>query len=149
MNPRPIETARDPDLRLSQPAMHRAAQRARALATQTGTAIVVSHNGIIERINPTAEPMPPRVLTVTPLPNHRLAVTFGHGRSGTLDCSSVCQPGDHGIFAPLADTEFFAQVKIEAGALSWPNGASLDPSWIYEGLATAESWSVPFYSVPF
>lgn len=52
MNKKPIETARDADLRLSQNAMQRAANRARELAAQTGTAIVISKNGVIEQIKP-------------------------------------------------------------------------------------------------
>lgn len=48
MNTAPIETARDPDLRLSVYAMERAALRARELARQTATSLVVSRNGIIE-----------------------------------------------------------------------------------------------------
>lgn len=51
-NPKPIQDAVDPDLRGSWPALHRAAQRARELAAQTGTAIVVSHDGVIEYIRP-------------------------------------------------------------------------------------------------
>lgn len=53
MNKRPIETANDADLRLSPAAMHRAAQRARELAIP-GTFIVVSNQGVIERLNPWA-----------------------------------------------------------------------------------------------
>ncbi len=52
MNKQSIEAARDADLRLSQHAMQRAARRAYELAAQTGTAIVVSHNGVIEQIRP-------------------------------------------------------------------------------------------------
>lgn len=55
MNKQPIETARDADLRLSPQAMQRAARRARELAAQTGTAIVVSRNGVIEHIRPQPE----------------------------------------------------------------------------------------------
>ena len=55
MNKQPIETARDADLRLSLQAMQRAARRARELAAQTGTAIVVSHDGVIEQISPKPE----------------------------------------------------------------------------------------------
>jgi hypothetical protein len=54
MNKQSIETARDADLRLSPQAMRRAAQRARELAAQTGTAIVISHQGVIEQIRPSA-----------------------------------------------------------------------------------------------
>lgn len=50
MNPRPIETATDADLRLSPVAMQRAALRARQVAMQTGTALVISRNGVIETI---------------------------------------------------------------------------------------------------
>lgn len=46
MNKEPIEQARDQDLRLSQVALQRAAQRAHDVAKATGTTIVVSHHGI-------------------------------------------------------------------------------------------------------
>jgi nitrate/TMAO reductase-like tetraheme cytochrome c subunit len=52
MNKEPIEQARDQDLRLSQVALQRAAQRAHDLAKATGTTIVVSHHGIIEHLKP-------------------------------------------------------------------------------------------------
>lgn len=55
MNKQPIETARDADLRLSPQAMLRAARRARELAAQTGTAIVVIRDGVIEHIHPQQE----------------------------------------------------------------------------------------------
>ncbi len=55
MNKRPIETARDVDLRLSQQAIQRAARRARELAAQTGTAIVVIDDGVIKHIDPRLE----------------------------------------------------------------------------------------------
>ncbi|GAA4031726.1 hypothetical protein GCM10022212_33110 [Actimicrobium antarcticum] len=52
MNKQPIEQARDRDLRLSQVALQRAAHRAHDLAKTTGTTIVVSHDGVIEHLNP-------------------------------------------------------------------------------------------------
>lgn len=51
MNTAPIETARDPDLRLSVKAMARAALRAREIVRQTATALVVSRNGNIELLS--------------------------------------------------------------------------------------------------
>ena len=86
---------------------------------------------------------PWRVQAVSVLPDHRLAVTFREGRSGILDCSAVRAPGEHGVFASLANPEFFASVTIDLGVLTWPNGADLDPAWIYEELGPRESWSVP------
>lgn len=61
MNKQPIETARDSDLRLSPQALRRAAQRARELAVQTGTSLIVSYDGVIEHIQPQLEPAWPRV----------------------------------------------------------------------------------------
>jgi hypothetical protein len=61
MNDQPIETARDSDLRLSPQALKRAALRARELAAQTGTGIVISEKGIIHVIHPKAEQVTPSV----------------------------------------------------------------------------------------
>jgi hypothetical protein len=52
MNKQPIEQAQDRDLRLSQIALQRAAQRAHDLAKTTGTTIVVSRDGVIEHLTP-------------------------------------------------------------------------------------------------
>lgn len=55
MKKQPIEFALDRDLRLSLAALQRAALRARKLAAQTGTAIIVSQQGVIKRIFPAAK----------------------------------------------------------------------------------------------
>jgi hypothetical protein len=54
MNIQPKEQDRDLDLQLSLGAMQRAAQRAREIARQTGTFLVVSRNGVVELIAPDA-----------------------------------------------------------------------------------------------
>ena len=54
MNDLPIEQAKDADLRSSIVAMRRAAQRAREIAERTGTALVISRNGVIEYLRPSA-----------------------------------------------------------------------------------------------
>ena len=54
MNKLPIDQARDRDLRLSQVALQRAAQRAHDVARATGTTIVVSRDGVIEHLKPEA-----------------------------------------------------------------------------------------------
>lgn len=55
-NPHPqlrsIETATNADLRGSWPALLRAAERARHIAAQTGTAVVVVRNGVLEHDYP-------------------------------------------------------------------------------------------------
>jgi len=38
-----------------------------------------------------------------------------------------------GVFAPLRDPAYFAQVRVdpELGTVAWPNGADLDPDVLY------------------
>jgi hypothetical protein len=50
-----IENARSADIRGSWPALLRAARRAREIAAQTGTAIVVTRNGVMELVYPGRE----------------------------------------------------------------------------------------------
>lgn len=52
MNNRPIQEAKDRDLRLSHIALQRVAQRARELAIAKGTALVISRNGVMEHVVP-------------------------------------------------------------------------------------------------
>lgn len=52
MNTKPIDQARTADLRGSWAALQRAAQRARTIAAQTGTAIVVTKDGVLQHIYP-------------------------------------------------------------------------------------------------
>jgi hypothetical protein len=66
MNTKPIEQARNADLRGSWPALQRAAQRARQIAAQTGTAIVVVRNGKMEHIYPSASGAADRERAATP-----------------------------------------------------------------------------------
>ncbi len=51
MNAQPISTAKDRDLRLSEVALQRAAKKAREVAVQTGTHVVVSRNGRVEYLS--------------------------------------------------------------------------------------------------
>lgn len=50
--PQPIETARSPGLRGSWLALQRAAVRARQIAVQTGTAVVVVRDGVVQHLYP-------------------------------------------------------------------------------------------------
>ena len=52
MNYKPLGTARSALLRGSMAAILRAAQRAQELAAQTGTSLIVSRDGLVERIDP-------------------------------------------------------------------------------------------------
>ena len=56
MNPKPIQQAKSASLRGTWPALLRAAQRARLLAAQTGTAVVVERDGVLHHIYPNLPP---------------------------------------------------------------------------------------------
>ena len=60
MNPKTIEQANDRDIASSYTAIRRAAKRARQVAAQTGTALVVSHGEQIERVSVTTEGPTPK-----------------------------------------------------------------------------------------
>ena len=87
---------------------------------------------------------PWRIQAVTVLPDFKLAVSFRDGTAGIVDCSRILSSDNPGIYAPLASQDFFNQVSVELGVLTWPNGADLDPGWLHEELSREKQWSVPF-----
>ena len=71
------------------------------------------------------------VVEVRPLEGCRLFLRFDDGVEGEVDISSLVE--FKGVFAPLKNREFFAQVRVdpEIGTVVWPNGADLDPTVLY------------------
>ena len=65
------------------------------------------------------------------------------GTNGIVDMSRVIAGEQAGIYAALQDERLFNQVRIELGALTWPNGADLDPEWVHEEIGKNKTWSVP------
>jgi hypothetical protein len=61
MNPLPIETAQDADLRHSAQALQRAADRAHELAARTGTSIIISLGGVLKEVRPEQQARAPVV----------------------------------------------------------------------------------------
>lgn len=66
------------------------------------------------------------VISVRPLSEHRLQVTFDDGVEGIVNVAQMVQ--FTGVFEPLRDPAFFAQAKVNAelGTVYWPNDADLD-----------------------
>lgn len=96
-------------------------------------------------VAPTPQPSAPwRVLTVEPLPELRLRVTFGDGTSGEVWLDSFLgSPRVSGtIFEPLRDPEIFRQARVALGAVSWPNGADLAPDAMYDAIHATGHWEV-------
>lgn len=86
---------------------------------------------------------PWRVKAISVLPDYRLAVTFQDGTSGVVDFSAVRTAREAGIYAALADISLFEKAYVDLGVVTWPNGADLDPAWMYDRIRADKSWSVP------
>jgi len=97
-----------------------------------------------DRATGIAATAPWRVRTLSVLPGYRLAVTFQDGISGVADLSGLTSAAGLGVFEPLRDQAYFSQARLELGAVTWPNGADLDPAWMHDQIAQAKTWSVPF-----
>lgn len=63
--------------------------------------------------------------------DYRLHLRFEDGVEGVVDLAPHLS--FQGIFAPLHDPAYFADVCVNAGlgTVVWPNGADLDPDVLY------------------
>lgn len=77
------------------------------------------------------------VVAAIPLTDYRLRLRFEDGLEGVVDLAGVLS--FNGVFAPLRDPTYFAQVRVdpELGSVTWPNGADLDPDVLYSRLVGA------------
>jgi hypothetical protein len=77
------------------------------------------------------------IVAVSVVAEHRLRLRFEDGVEGELDIAS--EVPFRGVFGPLADPSFFAQVRVdpELGTIVWPNGADLDPAVLYARITVA------------
>lgn len=87
--------------------------------------------------------VPWRVRAVEVLSAFRLAVTCNDGVRGVVDLSQLVAGEHSGIYTALRDEKLFCQARIELGALTWTNGADLDPEWTHEELSKNPLWLVP------
>jgi hypothetical protein len=74
------------------------------------------------------------VIDVQCVGGYRLWLSFDDGSSGEVDFSGEDWSG---VFAPLADPEYFARVQLDEqlGTIVWPNGADIAPETLHQ-LAT-------------
>ena len=70
-----------------------------------------------------------RALNVQPLTDFLVRVVFTDGTTRDLDLAPYLQGP---IFEPIRhQTALFQAVRVEFGALTWPNGADIDPDVLY------------------
>ena len=70
------------------------------------------------------------VTAVEPIGDYRLRLTFADGTVGDVDFSRRTW---NGVFEPLRDPAYFAQVLVDsqAGTISWPDGLDMAPEPLY------------------
>lgn len=87
------------------------------------------------------------VVAAHPLEGCRLQLRFEDGAEGVVDLTQHLR--FRGIFEPLKDQAYFAQVRVDpdSGTVVWPNGADLDPDVLYSRVTgvqiTLESETTP------
>ena len=71
------------------------------------------------------------IVAAKALSDYRLHLRFEDGVEGVVDLAPLLS--FQGIFEPLRDPAYFAQVRVDAdlGTVAWPNGADLDPDVLY------------------
>ena len=76
-----------------------------------------------------------RIVEVDVVGEHRLRLAFEDGLSGEPDASNWDWSG---VFEPLRDPAYFAQVELddELGTISWPNGADVAPETLHLWIAS-------------
>jgi len=74
------------------------------------------------------------------LPDFCLSVKFIDGTPGEVDLSRLVNSEEAGVFAPLRDPSFFAQVYLEYGVVTWPGEVDLAPDTMYDEIKKSGRW---------
>jgi hypothetical protein len=87
---------------------------------------------------------PWRVVSVRPDENFRLHVVFVDGTAGDVHLGAFIESTSikGTLFERLRDPTYFRQVRIELGAVAWPNGADLAPDAMYDAIRASGEWVV-------
>lgn len=85
------------------------------------------------------------IIFVEPLENYELFLRFEDGVEGIVSIAEQIE--FTGVFAPLKEPSFFADVQVnpELGTIQWQNGADLDPDVLY---AKITHQAIPDYNSP-
>jgi len=77
------------------------------------------------------------VVSVQPVVLGTLAVRFADGTEGRVRIEDTHL---FGVFAPLKDPALFQQVRVEAGAVTWPGDIDLAPDAMYDAIKRTGEW---------
>lgn len=109
--------------------------------SKTETTKVDSAAGVAPALAPAS---PWRVRDAEPEPGMVLRVTFADDTTGEARLRTFLDsPRVNGtIFESLRDPSVFAAVRVELGAVTWPNGADLAPDAMYDAIRAQGYWTV-------
>jgi hypothetical protein len=95
-------------------------------------------------VPPARSAAPWRIVSVRPDEDFRLHVVFVDGTSGDVQLRTFIDSPtvNDTLFEPLRDLGYFQQVRIELGAVVWPNGADLAPDAMYDAIRASGHWVV-------
>jgi hypothetical protein len=83
------------------------------------------------------------IVSAQPLDGYQLLLKFEDEVEGAVDIAKLIE--FTGVFEPLNDPAYFAQVTVNAdlGTICWDNGADLDPDVLY---AIVSQQPLPIYA---
>jgi hypothetical protein len=73
---------------------------------------------------------------VKPLSDYRIYVEVADGRKGVFDMKTYL---DRGVFRELKDANYFNQVGILFGAVTWPNAQDIAPDTLVAEMIPVEN----------
>ncbi len=85
------------------------------------------------------EPCSPPVIFVTTTDTSTLHVTFADGVQGSVRFMPTHLTG---VFEPLRSVSFFEQVRVEHGAVTWPDELDLAPDAMYDAVKSNGEWAL-------
>lgn len=83
-----------------------------------------------------------RVKEVTPLDDYSLNVKFMDGLQGFVNILQLVNSDKAGVFEALKDKDYFKQVYVEHGVVTWPGELDLAPDAMYMEIKKNGKWIV-------
>ena len=80
----------------------------------------------------------PRVTAVRHVRAQTLWLRFSDGLEGEIDLTSRLVDLTGPVLSPLRDERLFSRVRLDAGALAWPNGADWAPESLHRLVAATK-----------
>lgn len=79
------------------------------------------------------------VVAVKPIDSRTLEVRFADGLGGTV---CFAESALRGVFTVLKDPDFFAQVMLGNGFVTWPGELDLAPDAMYDAIKESGEWRI-------